>query len=39
MTITIKEELQANARHLRERAKKVELAWREAKGIERLSCL
>lgn len=33
----IADELAVNAKHLRERAKKVELAWREAHGIERLS--
>lgn len=34
---TIKEELQANARQLRQRAKRVEAAWKQAKVITRLS--
>ena len=33
----IADELQINAKHLRERAKRLEAAWREAKGITRLS--
>jgi hypothetical protein len=33
----ISDELRVNAQHLRQRAKRVEAAWREAKHIKRLS--